>query len=479
MYLEKLINFSFKVITKQNNIDKYFTKKIEQGFTGKNKDNNIKDIKRVYFEDISMPSYISYGSNYKKTYWRFNTLRGAKQFLNSFMKTHKMLDQEVNIKDLFRLIIFKVFFLKVYNDILNNKDFYIGGTFSGGSEMKDIDKKFIKEYINNLTKDLDDKDFVLDNIVNLFPMLNMAFDGYASIIDYKYAEKENKICHQNYFHRYFLGKVTEDEVSNRLVINFIENWSSKSLDEKKELHSPCNKKYKDFLRKVQLNIERVNKNDYDNFIRENYKDLIGENNSGVNNYDEISNILLGLIDFESSTDDTNYQKNELNKFIEIINQSSDLYFLNIFIDSYKNKSTHRQGYEEVIKKMKSEFHKRIEKELFIDKKDIIKETKNIINFTRLIGMNFKDPFLDERIEKYLNMMFKKDLKYLIKLLELYFAKERTTNRIGEFAKLIDVKKVMDFVNNNKNNINKLPQNDINIVNKFSNEYKKHIENEQK
>ena len=479
MYLEKLINFSFKIITKQNNIDKFFTKSIEREFTGKNKSINIKDIKRVYFEDISMPSYLSYDSNYKKTYWKFNTLREVKQFLNSFTNTHKILEQEVNIRDLFRLTIFKTFYLKIYNDILNNKDFYIGGTFSRGSQMKDNDKKFIKEYINELTKDSKNKDFMLGNIINLFPALNMVFDGHASTVDYESAEKESRICHQDYFHRYFLEEVTEDEVSNKFVINFIENWSSKPLDEKKDLYSPNNKKYKDFLRKIQLNIEKINKNDHDDFIRENCKELIEENDSSVDNYEEICNILLRLIDFENLTENKNYHKNELNKFIKIINQSSSLYFVNIFIDSYKNKSAHRQGYKKVIKGMESEFHKRIENELFVDKKDIIKETKNIINFTRLIGMNFKDPSLDKRIEEYLNMMFKKDLKYLIKLLELYFARKKITNGIGEFVKLIDAKNVMDFVNNNKNDINKLSQNDISIINKFTSEYKKYIKDKNK
>ena len=108
------------------------------------------------------------------------------------------------------------------------------------------------------------------------------------------------------------------------------------------MYSPNNKKYKDFLRKVQLNVERINKNDYDNFIRENCKDLIEENDSGVDNYEEISGILLGLVDFESSAKDKNYHKDELDKFIKIINQSSNLYFVNIFIDSYKNKSAHRR-----------------------------------------------------------------------------------------------------------------------------------------
>jgi len=477
MYLEKLINFSFKIVTEQNNIDKYFNKVIEQKF---NKgDKIIEDVKKVYYENVSMPSYSDYSSNYKRTSWRFNTLREVKQFLNSFINIYKTLDQEINIRDLFRLIIFKTFYLKIYNDILNDKDFYIGGAFSGGSEMKDIDKKFIKKHIDDLIKDFNNKGFILDNIINLFPMLNMAFDGYVSAVDYEYAEKEKKICHQKYFNRYFLEEVPKYEVSDRFVVNFIENWNSKSLESKEELYSPDNKKYEDFLRKIQLNIDKIKKDDYDDFIKENYKELVKENSRGINNYDEVSNILLSLVDFENFTEDKDNQKNELNKYIEIINQSSNLYFAYCFVYSYKNKSVHRAGYEKVIEEMKLKLHKRIEKELFIDKKDIIEETEDIINFIQLIGMNFEDPVSDKRIEEYLNEMFKKDLKYLIKLLELYFARKKITNGIDAFVKLINAKNVMDFVNKNKDNIDKLPQNEIDIIDKFSSEYDKYIKDKNK
>ena len=474
MYLEKLINFSFKIVTKQNNIDDYFIKSVEQGFVGKNK--IIKDIKKVYFEDLSMPSYLGFDSNFIKTYWRFNTLREVKQFLNSFINTCKILDQEVNVGDLFRLIIFKTFYLKIYNDILNDKNFYIGGTFSKGSEMEDIDKKFIKKYINDLVKDSKDKGFVLDNIVNLFPMLNIAFDKYASISNEEDAERENRIFHKDYFHRYFLEELLDDEISDKFIINFIENWSSISLEVKKKLYSLNNKSYRSYLRKIKLNIERIKKDDHDIFIKENHQNLIEENNKGHHNYIEIALILFDLVDYayENSFKDKSIQKKKLDKFIEIVNQSDNLYFANYFVDVYKHKSKYNEDFKKFIKKLKFKLYKRIEKKLFVDKEDIIKETKDIIHFTRLIKMNFENSNQDERIEKYLNRIFKKDLKYLVKLLELYFAREDVSGGFIDFTRLTNVKAIMDFVDNNRNDVEKLSKNDIDIVNKFTDEYKKYI-----
>lgn len=474
-YLEKLINYNFKIITKQKNIDDYFYKKIEQEFLNKKK--VIENIKKIY-KDLFMPTIIDYYIDSQRTHWKFNTLREVKIFLNYFIGTYNRLHKEINIEDFFRLSIFKVFYLKIYNDILNNRGLYIHSSFLSPNQIEEKDKEYAKKHIENLVKDFKDKDFIRHNIYEMFPVMKHVF-APSSTIDHETAEKKQRIFHRDYFHRYFLEEILDDEVSDKYITYFIKNWSDYSLKRKKKLYFPDNKKYSVYLRKILLHTDKIKKGDYDIFIKENYKNLLARSSDGKNNnYYEIMHILFRLIDFiyKKSFDDKKIQEEKLNQFIDIVNNSNNLYFANYFVDYYKTRNDfheNREGNEKFIKKLNYELRNRIEKELFIDKKDIIKETNNIINFTTLIKMHFENSNQDKRIEQYLNIMFEKNLNYLIKLLELYFG-NRNISDIGikGFAELFNLKAIINFINKNINKINQLSKKDIELVNKLIKECEK-------
>ena len=470
-YLEKLINFNFKIITKQEDIDKYFIKRIKQEFLGK--DEVIKSIEKIY-EELSMSTTLDFYIDSQRTHWKFSTLREVKRLLHSFIEAYRVLYQEVNIEDLFRLTIFKVFYLKIYNDISNNKDFYIFSSFLSPNQIEKEDKKYIEKYIENLIKDSRNKDFIKHNICEMFPAIKQVFN-HSSVIDNETAEKEQRIFHRNYFHRYFLREILDNEVSDEFVINFIENWGAYSLERKKELYSPNNEKYKDFLRKIKLNIDKIKKDDYGNFIKENYKNLLSENSNGVNNYYEIIHILFNLVDYiyKNSFENKNIQEKKLNQFIDIVNKSGNLYFANYFVDFYKDKRSYNEDFKSFTKELKLTLYSRIEKELFIDKKDIIKGTNNIMVFINLIAMNFENSNQNKKIEEYLNAMFEKDIKYLIKLLKLYFGNRNIGNKgINGFAELFNLEAVMNFVDKNINRISKFSEDDRKLVNKLIGEFNK-------
>ncbi|NVP17423.1 hypothetical protein HUU51_01770 [Candidatus Gracilibacteria bacterium] len=344
-YLKKIIQYSYNLKIKEKDLKKYFEDKIQE-LTNNNLSNNI--YSRHNTDEGSL-SYFGINYHIKNGFFKYSikNLRDCKLYLNRFYIKYDLLNNEVNISDLFELTILDVFYEEIYKDIIENGKFaYVSKFYSSGSDNKNYG--FIKENIEMLIKryNTNEQTYIKEILFNLFPEIKGAFGAniprkYGNSYDWN---NTMKIELPDYFNKYFLEDIPE-EISDKLLFYKLENFNSSTELEKvnfmneqsqfKRVISHCNyiKNHNEF---IEWNINYIN----------NYC-FIGDN---ISLFTNISTLIQKIIDIKNDRKKSDYK---LELYKNIIYNCKNILFLLIFVNCYISKdSWNERNYEEFYNNLK-------------------------------------------------------------------------------------------------------------------------------
>lgn len=344
-YLKKIIQYSYNLKIKEKDLKKYFEDKIQE-LTNNNLSNNI--YSRHNTDEWSL-SYFGINHHIKNWFFKYSikNLRDCKLYLNRFYIKYDLLNNEVNISDLFELTILDVFYEEIYKDIIENWKFaYVSKFYSSWSDNKNY--WFIKENIEMLIKryNTNEQTYIKEILFNLFPEIKWAFGAniprkYWNSYDWN---NTMKIELPDYFNKYFLEDIPE-EISDKLLFYKLENFNSSTELEKvnfmneqsqfKRVISHCNyiKNHNEF---IEWNINYIN----------NYC-FIGDN---ISLFTNISTLIQKIIDIKNDRKKSDYK---LELYKNIIYNCKNILFLLIFVNCYISKdSWNERNYEEFYNNLK-------------------------------------------------------------------------------------------------------------------------------
>jgi len=258
-------------------------------------DNFFKFHLNKFFNEIEIPEesrvgfYGEFLYIYQDQIWKlFKTLRDVKRYLNGLLSTLPPIKNEVYLYDFLILEVIRVFYLRVYNDIWRNFWFYIPLWGVGSSISQFIrslerdDEKYtrIKEHIENIIKDEEEKDVLKELLITIFFVrvknaltdTGMVHDNMQEI----YREKQ-RITHPECFKKYFMLQVSPRELSDEFIEATLDIWDSgeKELRENiiEETFFKLQKENKLFelLEKLRLFRDKIKKDIVTDIIKTIYK----------------------------------------------------------------------------------------------------------------------------------------------------------------------------------------------------------------
>lgn len=189
--------------------------------------------------------------------------RLVKKYINNLWFAFPTNKDEINIYDLQTIEAIHTFLPELYEAIKSN-----GNMFLLEPESIWLRKEQEKTYIENLNKFI--KNFpqerrknIKEIIQKLFPRTSGAFSNHHYGRDfYDRWEKEKRICSPIYFPRYFGFGVSDDDISDSELKNFIVNLESKTEDENSRVIKSLitNNRQELFLQKVSAIADGLNEN---------------------------------------------------------------------------------------------------------------------------------------------------------------------------------------------------------------------------
>lgn len=166
-----------------------------------------------------------------------STPRKAKLYGNVLMFTLPILKGEVNVVDLMLIEAIRIFCPPLYEVIRNNKDLFTG-TFVSNNDYKKENEK-IKEIIESAlvtAKCNNIKDYIC-LLESLFPKLKAIYSNTHFGDDwYLKWDQAQRVCSTSYFPRYFTYSIPQNDVSDKLMEEIIEqakHGSNTDIFEKK------------------------------------------------------------------------------------------------------------------------------------------------------------------------------------------------------------------------------------------------------
>lgn len=157
-------------------------------------------------------------SNWERSFGKLPlNIRSVKRFLNSILFSVPLLKDEVNVVDLLCIEGLRVFFPEVHKFIFNHSNAFLTAGRSSGYESSNIADKY-KPLINQLFNELTvkEKEVVITMVEELFPRSKYLLTGnnsYGADWEKSWAN-EQRICSEDYFHRYFVYAVTNGHISD-------------------------------------------------------------------------------------------------------------------------------------------------------------------------------------------------------------------------------------------------------------------------
>ena len=186
--------------------------------------------------------------------------RLIKKYINNLWVSLPTNKDEINVYDLQTIEAIHTFLPELYETIKNN-----GNMFLLEPENKWFRDEDEKKHIENLkilleTFPEEKRKNIKEILQKLFPRTSSAFGNTHYRTDwYNSWEKEKRICSPNYFSRYFGFGVSNDDISDAELNNFIENLELKSEDENSNLIKSfiTNNREELFLQKVSALVNNL------------------------------------------------------------------------------------------------------------------------------------------------------------------------------------------------------------------------------
>lgn len=175
------------------------------------------------------------------------TPRQAKLYGNTLLFSLPILKGEVNPVDLMLIEGIRVFCPPLYDTIRQNKDVFLrrrrrrAHSDFNNSEEKKVLERVVEEALSS-AENINKPDF-LSLLCTLFPQLELVYDESSEELVYddnvsfsrpEKWDKDQRICSENYFSRYFMHSIPEGDISNQAITSIIkkaENWKA-PFDEK-------------------------------------------------------------------------------------------------------------------------------------------------------------------------------------------------------------------------------------------------------
>lgn len=189
--------------------------------------------------------------------------RLVKKYINNLWFSLPTNKDEINVYDLQTIEAIHTFLPELYETIKSNGNMFLlepaNKWFREEEEQKYIEnlKKFIETFPEEKRKN------IKQILQKLFPRTSGAFGNSHYGTDwYESWEKEKRICSPNYFSRYFGFGVSNDDISDTELNDFIANLELKSEDENSNLIKSfiTNNREELFLQKISALANNLNEN---------------------------------------------------------------------------------------------------------------------------------------------------------------------------------------------------------------------------
>ncbi|MCK5211907.1 hypothetical protein KAJ89_04355 [Candidatus Parcubacteria bacterium] len=447
-YLEKIINFTYKLYTDLDDINDYFAKSIKSIVDNK-------DFELLNKEVIDNTFFFLWRRNAN---WRFKTIRQVKIFLSSFKIAYRTLQDEVNVVDLFRLYVFKTFYPYVYSDIPLNYGVYVKGSFFSMRDRDQGEKDSIIKHINDLVENEkeDVQNYIKENIFKLFPEVAHYFDNHSVIHNYDDFENKQKICHPNLFDKYFLEDVPNKHIPDKKIFRILSNWNNLSKEKKKEIFSrdlihPLKQSY---IEKIHIHLDKMPESFLEIFIKDCYTTLLYEKNkfNQENNYVQCARLIFKAIDrLHNHKPDSRNPKQEIERkkitqsklifYKNLIKEHENIFFVYDLIEAYKKrKGWNQDEHEDFFREFDTILRQRIIYLLFSKRADIFNGQHPRVALIMLFKY-----LKSEEINNYIFDILSINKKVFPSILWLYMDNFASGN-LGNFAKDFNAKKFYDFIN---------------------------------
>jgi len=319
------------VLQKEFNSDKQYLEKIVQmpinlpAISRKSIENFLineinKLLKRMSIPDGKKESFYKEFLSTYRTYISklFKTLRHAKRYINGLSATLPAIKSEVNLNDFLILEVIRIFYPSVYNDIWNNKRFYVQVRLEEDplqlSKKEEIINSEVKSHVESVLKeavgeDKEQYDVLLELLKKLFPVkVKNAFgqgnENFAYMMNNFRAEQ--RVTHPECFVKYFMLKVPPSEIPDDLIEKIINTWGASKEEEKDKSIEEIiftlqeRKALEEFFEKLRIFENKISENLAIHIIKVIYSnvDKFSEEMTGYSwnsEYDEALRTLLLLI----------------------------------------------------------------------------------------------------------------------------------------------------------------------------------------
>ena len=163
---------------------------------------------------------------------------------------------EVNFTDLFAIEVIRLFEPKLYEGIINNKNFLIKGYENPNTRITQNNnqdelllkaKEFLAKFEGFGAEDC---------LKTIFPVFNGYFHNLNNYLDYgQNSIKELRICNEQNFNNYFMQGVPEHIVSQSELNDYFDSLSSLEVANSKILKIFNENKLTSFQEKVEFNLD--------------------------------------------------------------------------------------------------------------------------------------------------------------------------------------------------------------------------------
>lgn len=189
---------------------------------------------------------------------QLRTPRHAKLYINALMFALPLLKGEVDIVDLMLLEGIRVFYPKLYTTIRKYPDYFLESN-EGDRQQREAHRQLVISTINKSLEDCDvqNKERVIERLLEvIFPRLRKV--GYGRDIELRW-EKEQRICSEKYFKRYFTYSVPPGDIADIEVSNFLEKITAMSPDSADDFMKIISDKgqVQQFIRKLRTREEKI------------------------------------------------------------------------------------------------------------------------------------------------------------------------------------------------------------------------------
>ncbi|MEW6129600.1 MAG: P-loop NTPase fold protein [Acidobacteriota bacterium] len=230
-YLEKIIQNPIPLPSIEPYVlDKFLISRIESFLIEHSTEENRVELFRKQFRNI-------YPTLLRR---HFKNLRTIKRYLNSVLPTLAVLKDEVDISDFLVLEVIRINFVKIYNDIWQNRWSYLDADdeifFSSPLRQLSFDKTkqkdLKKDHINTLLEGVRERAEILRILGFLFPEIDSLFSTYSTrrFNPVDAISQTKMISNPEAFKKYFLLKTPIATISNSEIEKIISGWNGSKVE---------------------------------------------------------------------------------------------------------------------------------------------------------------------------------------------------------------------------------------------------------